>query len=563
MVRAMKSAWIWIVCAGLAIAEEAKNEVADAPPLTAAEKVAKKLGAVPAPFPPTVKGGVGMTISAANDTVQQSVRDGLTCLHAGWDFEAFRHFAAAMVADPDCLMAYWGAGLALFHGSAEYAEERDAILDQMLSLVDAGVGTDLEHRYVFALSKLIELGPQEAASAFAAAAKEYEDDPQLVLMQALMGRGGFDDQGDPTPDQEREEERLRGLIEKHPDLTYLKHALLAMRAEAPDLTGDLELARTLCRESPDFAPYFHVLGHYEWRCGNHGMAQAAFGRAADLYAIWMRRSGLGAVDCPGWTRAECYRAAALASKGDYETALAVAEGVSRVAVPQEKALSDGGRMILWEASTLPARLLLRRGGAGDMKIAKDLMPHPEIVKGMGKFTLAVWAMQAHSTVVGTRLALEAKDLDAARTLTEDMTRLGENFVQTRDLAIERAETSQWARAFRNMEVMASEINGLLSMAGPEKDRGSAFNWYRSAADRQRRSTLLMPPGVMLPMEARLAEFHMGRNEADKAMNTLLEGLSKWPRDYELLIRLKEAATKAGDENMAAEAEEQLKVLAGQ
>ncbi|MCU0794426.1 MAG: hypothetical protein MUF31_00675 [Akkermansiaceae bacterium] len=560
----MKSGWIWFACAGLALAEETqKPEEATAPPLTAAEMVAKKLGAVPAPFPPSVKGGVTMTVSAANDAVQQSVRDGLTCLHAGWDFEAFRHFASAMVADPNCLMAYWGAALALFHGNAEYTAERDAILDQMLSLVDAGVGTELEHRYVFALSKLIELGPQEAASAFGSAAKEFEDDPQLVLMQALMGRGGFDDMGDATPDQEREEQRLRDLIGKYPDLLYLKHALLAMRAEAPDLEKDLELARTLCLESPDFAPYFHVLGHYEWRCGNHGRAQAAFGRAADLYAAWMRRSGLGAVDCPGWTRAECYRAAALASKGDYETALAVAEGLSRIAVNKDKASSDGGRMILWEAATLPSRLLLRRGGAGDMKIAKDLLPHPDIVKGMGEYTLAVWSLQAHSTVVGARLALEAKDMESARTLAEDLTRLGGNFVQTRNVAVERAEASQWARAFRNMEVMASELNGLLSMAGPEKDRGSAFNWYRSAADRQRRSTLMMPPGVMLPMEARLAEFHMGKNEPEKAMDTLLEGLAKWPRDYELLIRLKEAATKGKDKEMAAEAEEQLKLLSEQ
>ena len=554
------------VFAGCVLAEDAAPredaEQASPPALSAPELVARRLGAIPAPFPPSVKGGVGLTVSAADDAVQQSVRDGLTCLHAGWDFEAFRHFAAAMIADPECLMAYWGAGLSLFHGSAEYADVRDVVLERMLSLVDAGVGTDLEHRYVFALSKLIELGPQEAASAFAAAAEEYPDDPQLVLLQSLMGRGGFDDMGDATPDQEREERRLRELIAKHPDLLYLQHALLAMRAEAGNLRGDLEMARAICLAAPEFPPYFHALGHYEWRCGNHGRAQAAFGRAADLYSAWMKRSGLGAVDCPGWTKAECYRAAALASKGDYETALAVAEGVSRVAVGRDKALSDGGRMILWEASNLPARLLMRRNGPGDMKLAKDLLPHPELVKGMGDSTLAVWSLQAHSTVVGARLAIASGELEAARLLAEDLTRLGGNFVQTRQVAVERAEASPWARAFRNMEVMASELNGLLSMAGPEKDRGSAYNWYRSAADRQRRSTLMMPPGVLLPMEARLAEFHLWKKEPEKAVEVLLEGLAHWPDDYELLTRLKDAATKAGDTELAAEAEQELELLKG-
>ena len=41
-----------------------------------------------------------------------------------------------------------------------------------------------------------------------------------------------------------------------------------------DLGASVELARKLCLMAPDYAPYFHLSGHYEWRCGQHEIGRA-------------------------------------------------------------------------------------------------------------------------------------------------------------------------------------------------------------------------------------------------------------------------------------------------
>src|SRR5690606_27628216 len=117
--------------------------------------------------------------------------------------------------------------------------------------------------------------------------------------------------GTVTPDQERAEQSLRALVAANPGNALILNAYLTVRAEAPDLREDLELARKLCQITPDYPPFRHLLGHYEWRCGHHARAVEAFAKAGELYAVWMKELKLTAIDCPGWVKAECFRAVAL------------------------------------------------------------------------------------------------------------------------------------------------------------------------------------------------------------------------------------------------------------
>lgn len=558
--------WIALALMPSVLLAEDESSKADAEEvgLPAASAIVSDLVAkLPAPLTPAVPKGVTMAVTASSETAQRSVRNGMLCLHTGWDFEAYRHFSSALAEDPECIMAHWGVGLSLLHGSEDLAKEREVALVRMLDLVDRGIGTELEKRYVFGLSLLLRDGPTEAANAFAAAAEQFPNDPQMGLLKALLGRGGFDVTGEPTPDQERAERDMRKLIERFPDLTYLRYALLAMRAEAPSLKEDLKMARQLCKEAPGYAPYFHLLGHYEWRCGNHSLAGDAFGRASDLYAEWMKSTTLTALHCAPWTKAECYRAVALASKGEYESALAAAMAVAAIEVPLEEVHSSGGRMLMWEGKTLPARILMRRGAKGDMKMALKELPSLESLEGVGEKSLVLWSFQSHSSVATARLLLEQGKVDDAVLVSQDVTRLGNNFVKTRDAAVGLGERSEWLRAFKGFEVMASELRGLITMSRPEEDRGGAFNWYRSATDRQGRMTLMMPPAVLMPMEARLGEFYTDQGEHEKAIAVLSEGLEEWPKDSEILNRLAKAYRAAGLEEKAKTVDQQIGELEAQ
>ncbi len=261
-----------------------------------------------------------------------------------------------------------------------------------------------------------------------------------------------------------------------------------------------------------------------------------------------------------WTRAESYRAVALASRGDYPTALKIARAVAVVPVPPERAATNGGRMLMWEGRTLPARILLRRGGAGDLAEARKLMPDKDEVRKFGDKSLVGWCYQAYATVIGARVAIEQGKVEDANLLAEELTRLGESFVKTRQAAVGIGERSEWLRFFKALEVMASEMRGMVAMEGPPEDIGSAFNWFRSAADRQARPTLMMPPAVLLPMQVRLGQYYGAKKEWNKAVEILIEGFEGWPNDWELLNHLQIALSNAGLKEQADDAARKLEEM---
>lgn len=524
----------------LGVANAAKPEI---PPVDAV--ISKLVSELPEPSAPNLEGGVQLAISTADERAAAHVSWGLTCLHTGWDFEAYRHFCAALKRDPECLMAHWGVVVALLQGDAGLTGERSAAASRMLELADKNLVPDIEKRYVFALTKLLADGPQEAASAFGSIAENYPNDIQAAVLQSLFARGGYDEAGDATPDQVRAEESIRALAKQNPSRLFVRYALLAVRAEATTIDDDLALARELAAAAPDYPPVQHLLGHYEWRSGYHTRAAAAFAKSSSQFADWAAASKLQPVDCAGWTKAECYRAVALASKGDYEAALAAAKAVAAIEVAPAKAASEGGRMVLWEAKSLPARLLLRRADPGDYELALKSLPSSEVAQKYADKTLVVWSWQAISSVAAGKFAVEKGNLEEAREVQDDLTQVGENFVKTRQIAVGIGERSPWMRAFRMMEVMASELRGSIALAGDKDGRGSAFNWFQSAIDRQTPATLMMPPAVILPMEARMGDYWLGEKEWLKAIDVLDQGGDFFASDRELLTRLEVAFRKAG------------------
>ena len=249
--------------------------------LLTASVTAGQLPDVKQAIPPPVKalgkpvlrgfpGGIRMAVTAANDETQSHVNQGLNHLHGGWEFEASRHFAAAMREDPACLLAHWGMVMCLIDPAPESLAARDAAAERMLELIDLGGGTELERGYAYGLVKFIQEGPAAAANAFRKVAERFPNDLQAAVFAALFGRGGFDESGEATPDQETAEKRLLELIEKHPQSPVPLHALLFIRAEGADPSASLDLVHKLGGMVPDYPPFLHLTGHYEWRSGNHG-----------------------------------------------------------------------------------------------------------------------------------------------------------------------------------------------------------------------------------------------------------------------------------------------------
>lgn len=521
------------------------------------EVIWARLKDLPEPAPAPVPKGITMAVTTRDPAAQKHVLDGIANLNGGWDFEAYRHFCAALKLDPDCLMAHWGVVVALINPEPDLIDERNASLQRMVSLVKAEAGTELERSYAWAIAVFFDKGAVAAADAFRKVSERFPNDPQLKLMAAAFGRSGYDESGKPKPDQEKSEAVIDEMLTREPDHPFYLYAYLTIRAEAPDLRGDLARAQRLCQLAPGYAPFLHLLGHYELRTGNAARAADAFARAAELYRGWMNATKLNHADCPGWVKAECYRAAALASKGDYANALATAKAVAAIEVMPERVNSEGGQILMWEGRTLAARLLMRRGLPGDAALALDSLPDPEKQKAYGTRSHAIWFYQGLACAIEARKALEEGKLEEARKVTDALTLHGERMGKTRQAASASGERSSWLRGYTALEIAASELRGAMAMAGPKDGIASAFNWYRAALDRQTPPTMMMPPIALLPMEVRLAEYYLAKGETQPAIDILVEAQGKYTHDVEILSRLQKAMEKAGEKEQARMVREQI------
>lgn len=514
--------------------------------------ISTRVKSLPEAGPVPIPKGLTMAITATDAKAQKHVLDGISNLHGGWDFEAYRHFVAALQLDSECLMAHWGVVVALIDPEPELLPVRTAALKRMVELVEQEAGTELERSYAYAIGVFFNDGSAACSDAFRKISEKFPNDPQLKLMQAAFGRGGYDETGSPTPDQERAETLLDEMLTKDPDHPLYLNAFLTIRAEAPDLRGDLARARRLCEIAPGYAPFLHLLGHYELRTGHIAQAIEAFTQSGEAYSQWMKSSAVSHSDCPGWVKAECYRAAALACKGDYNSALAVAKTVAAIEVSPAEARREGAQLLLWEGRTLATRLLMRRNQPGDADLAIDALPKPERQKiyEKDKRTHCAWFYQGLAFVLESRKRVEEKKLQEAQEIASALTLHGEKMAENRDAAAAAGERSAWIRAFKALEISASELRGLMAMAGPKDGIGSAFNWYRAALDRQTPASMMMPPTVLLPMETRLGEYYLAKDDAQAAVDILVEGQGKHTNDVEILTRLQKAYVKAGHPDQA-------------
>ena len=147
--------------------------------------------AVPVLRPESV--GIKMPVSSPSAKAREHVKQGFALIHAQWDFEAYRHFCAALVEDPDCMLAYCGVTLALVKPYGEYVEYRNAAVTRMIDLIEADDKAlktgkparfpKLEKQFAYAVANLVSNSPQTAGAMMKTLAKQYPK----VLQAKLLG----------------------------------------------------------------------------------------------------------------------------------------------------------------------------------------------------------------------------------------------------------------------------------------------------------------------------------------------------------------------------------------
>ncbi len=509
--------------------------------------------------------GPALAISSKSEKAAAHVKSGIAMLNSAWDFEAYRHFSAAAKEDPDCLMAYWGIVMSLAGSGNEFKTEMPAALDRMLDLVEAGQGSELERGFAYAAAKLNTEGGRAASLIFKGLAEDYPGGHLAEMWAAFFQRDGFDELGKPRLAQEKAVSELRELVVRYPGDDSLVAFWLVARAEMPDVKGQLgrealPMARKLARQHPDFPPYQHLLGHYEYRNGNAELAAKAFRQAVAAYEKYMTPNKLNYYDCPGLLKSQMYLAAALADKGDLTAARPIFSELASREVDEKRLYSAGATLLMWEGRSLGARYL---GGQDDKKSLQaglDLLGKLPAPQWHAEHSTAALYKDCLAIYLGTRKAIIDGNLPAAKGLFEEFGKRGQHLNNLVKQERHAPSRSHWIRAIDTLAVLNSEIEGLIALASDGSEQKTALNWFRSAAERQTRPSLLMPPPLPNPMENRLGQYFILIGESEKAADAYRAALQRRPNHLDSLKGYQLTLEKTGKKKIAAKVAERISLI---
>jgi len=508
-----------------------------------------------------------MAISARNEAAQEHTVQGMAYVQAGWDYEAYRHFCEAARADPECLMAYWGIGLSLAAPNSEFIEQRMAAVNRMLDLVEDGQGSPQERDYAMSLLALFSGDVSAASASFAKLSERFPNDLQARLIATYFKRDGFTEFGDALYGQERATEEMAKIMAENPDNLAAMGFWAMLHAEHPDAEfilpkEVLPVVRKMVRMVPDFPPYLHMLGHFEWRCGNHVLALEAFERALKLYSDHMKANEMTFHDCEAYVRTKSYMAVALASLGRFEEALKVAKELAALKVESKRLNSAGANLVVWNARTLPARIYLARGWESDFSAAAESFPKAGDEQLFIGRTISVFYLEGLRQYIEGRKSLVNGDREEAGDFLLAAEQTLARMAGLRREAAGSSAISEYLRALRTLEILSADLRGHLALAGSPSEKKGAYNWFKSASEKQSYGSMLNPPSLPYPLEVCLGDYYMRSGRGAESVASYEEALLRRPNDVqtmrELLVVLK--ALKLTED--AAELAKRMKYVTG-
>ncbi|MGB2403182.1 MAG: hypothetical protein ACPIA7_07200 [Akkermansiaceae bacterium] len=509
--------------------------------------------------------GVQMAITSPSAQARKHVKQGFALVHAQWNFEAYRHFAAALAIDPECLMAYSGVTLALIQPFNEYADYRSAAALKMLDICDADKATmelgkearfsSSERGFSRAIAALVSQKPGSAANMLLQVAK---DDPaciQAKLIALFLNRGGYNVANEPSKMRLDALTEAQRMMEFHPDNWMVMGFWLMFNADAPFSVVDIKKevlphARYLAKNCPNVPTWQHALGHFEWRAGNYLLAERAFRRTIQLYENWMQQQEVDLNDCEGYVKAQCYLANTLYHRDDFDGAMKVAMSLRSLKPDLTRPRSAGNQIILWRAYHLPARLHIAVDRDESLALALASLPKKEEINDFVKHpefpTLAGVYIEALAAYIASRIAInEQKHEEAANIRNRTLRGLIKKLARVVEGAMMSADFTHYFNAGSSLAVYDMELAGLIAATGDENTRSTALNHFMSARDKQGVPSLMMPPLVLSAMENRIGDYYYTTGRHAHAYEAYYQGLERYPHNMASLLGIQQSLMNLG------------------
>ena len=519
--------------------------------------------------------GVVMPVVTSSDLAKKHFLEGVGLMNSAWDYEAYRHFCAAIQEDPECLMAYWGAALTLGGGLPEFAKELEAASAMMVQLMQAKmegeeeefVFPQYERDHVAAAGVLLTRGPLAARPLYVTLSSRYSNDLQAALMMALVHKEGYDEGGDAEAAQAVAEGVLNQLLEENPQNDSVMMASLLVKAEVPNEDDRVRkelvpLARKLVEQSGGFGPHLNALAFLEWRAGNMPASEAAAAKGMNFFFDYISTNQVQVVDCDKFFIAGIQRAVSQACQGKQAEALKSAAELAAINVPVKRVQAPGAIVALWDARTLAARLVLKENSQTVGQKALDLLPRPADVKPFSGESLVPHFYQCVANYCELRKSVDEQDLDRAKVLDRGFPKIVEQLGNKRESALRTGTFVEWFNALKAVGVWSFEGKGELAMAQKGDRRGSALNWYAGANDRQTVTRGMRTPYILYPLELREAEFYFSQKDYTKCEEKLREGLVEFPNDLQSLELYERCLRMLGRADEAKTVKRQIQLVTG-
>lgn len=489
-----------------------------------------------------------MAITTASEEAAEHVNQGMGRLATSSDFEAYRHFVTAAKLDPDCLMAFWGISMSLAGGQHEFFSERNAAVERMIDLVEAGKGSPLEQGYVQATGRLLTEGPQVAGATFDAISEKFPNDLLSKLFGLFLKREGFDSFGSARRGQKLAVEGLTELLKENPENFAVMSFWINTRSETP-LIDDryleevVPITRKLVTKLPALPSVQLMLTHVEARAGNLDLAIAAAQKTVKMFEAYMTAEGVSLYDCEGWVRAKVYLGTLYTMVGNFDQGIEVARELASIKVDPDRLFSKGAGLLMWEGRTLSARLAMGRFTPAEFKSGQKLLETLPNEEWFFQKSFAGIYRDNLAFCLGVKLAILNRDKKVAVELYEELlNRIAGNDSKQR-IASATSTYGSWLRASRTVATYAAELRGDLAMLEEGAIQRGAVNYYRAATERQQNPTNLLPPSIDYPMELRVGDFLISNGMKEEAIEAYQKGLKARPGHHAVLSGLQKAEGK--------------------
>ena len=466
---------------------------------------------------------------------QEHVRQGFALIHASWDVEAYRHFAAALRRDENCLMAYCGIVMALINPQHEWKQYRQEAIERMLDLAEHEIGEgeeavfmypSVERGYASAIGHLITEGLGKGSKAFGLLVEKFPQDIQLKLLKAFLSRGRYDAFGNADLRQSNAVDEVKKVLEENPDNPLALNFYVMMLIEAPHNAVDLKKEvlpkiEKLLKLSDGSIPTWHNLhGFAHWRIGNLEKAKQAYEKAVEQYEAWMKDSKATIGDADGLMRALSFLAIIHYELGDMKAHQAVLEKLAKA--KEGRKTSSVNALYAWDHQLIETRLLLAKGDLASVRKAIEVMPQVADRKDENKkhYNHVLMGYLSYAQALEKVLSGKANE---ARVPATRLAQIVAKLKEMRNESMAKPYYGHYLLALNALTIMQYELSAIA--LGKEL---SAFDMYKEAISRQLSDSKLFPPVIFYPIEYRLGQYYEKKGDFKSAREEYQKAIDRRP-----------------------------------